>query len=99
MNIILKEEYLINFFTDKEKLICKNMNSKKKIEWLAGRFAAKEAIYKAINSYYNCSLRNIEILVDKNGAPYCEIENFEIYISISHDEEYAIAFAIVCTNK
>ena len=94
MEQILKYGNFINFFTEKEQLICSSMNDKRKIEWLAGRFAAKEAIYKSINSHYSCTLRDIEILSDEKGMPCCKIIGISIYISISHEDEYAIAYAI-----
>ncbi len=66
-------------------------DDKLKNEFLASRFAAKEAIVKATNKEY--LINNIEILNDDNGKPYCSnIEGIEL--SISHEKEYSVAFAI-----
>ncbi len=60
-------------------------------EFLASRFAAKEAIVKATNKQF--LINQIEILNTTEGKPYCSnIPGIEL--SISHEEEYSIAFAI-----
>ncbi len=70
---------------------------------LAGRFAAKEAVFKAMGNM-KLNLKEVQILNDKDGRPYCEILNgktkdkakdFDIQISISHVKNYATAFAII----
>ena len=65
----------------------------------AARFAAKEAIFKAIGDNPTITWKDITILNDKNGTPYCvcnkeKIKN-KILISLSHTENYAVAHAIV----
>lgn len=65
----------------------------------AARFAAKEAIYKAISNDSNITWKDITILNDENGKPYCVLKKKDfknqILISISHTENYAVANAIV----
>jgi len=64
---------------------------------LAARFAAKEAVIKAISKQYPLALKDIVILNKKNGAPYCEFKkdlNINILLSISHIEDYAVACAV-----
>lgn len=58
-----------------------------RIEYLAGRWAAKEAIFKATG------LKRMSILNTVTGAPYV-VDNPAIKISISHEKEYAIAVAL-----
>jgi len=60
----------------------------------AGKFAAKEAIVKANNDFKNRSFKEIEILNDEYGKPY--FNNFSI--SISHEDDYAIAIASYTKN-
>ncbi len=74
----------------KEFEIFDGLNEDLKIEFLASRFAAKEAIIKATDKQYNLS--KIEIFSYESGKPYSNIEG--ISISISHEKEYSIAFAI-----
>lgn len=80
---------------------------KKKNEFLAGRFAAKEAISKALGSGIGklVGFRDIQILADEKGAPVAKLSDSvwkalgtntgNVYLSISHTEEYAVAFAVV----
>lgn len=72
-------------------------NKERKVEFLAGRFAAKEAILKSLDKEINFS--SIEILFNENGKPICNMDGYKIHISISHEKEYAIAYAISEVNK
>lgn len=74
----------------------------------AARFAAKEAVAKALGkSVYNA--KEIEILNDKYGKPEIRIRNprtrastvrgrqesgIKVLVSLSHTKEYAVAFVI-----
>ena len=72
---------------------------KKSTQHLAGRFAAKEAIVKAIGDNAHINWKDMTILNDKHGAPYCVFNKKKfkkkILISLSHSENYAVASAIV----
>jgi holo-[acyl-carrier protein] synthase len=64
---------------------------------LAARFAAKEAVIKAISKEHPLALTDILILNKANGAPYCEFKkdlNIQIFLSITHIEDYAVACAV-----
>lgn len=90
-------DFLNRVFTDTEIA-----NAKKRVamyEHLAGRFAAKEAISKALNDS-SISWRDIEILNESDGKPVCAIrakgrKKVEVLISISHVKNYAVASAVV----
>jgi holo-[acyl-carrier protein] synthase len=77
-------------------------NAKKRVslyQHLAGRFAAKEAVFKAMGDA-RLSWKDLEILNDKDGRPYCKILNSkikkaQIMVSISHVKNYAVANAVV----
>ncbi len=58
-------------------------------EYIGGRFAAKEAIFKASG---NPDVLLLSVLTDENGKPYVK-DHPEIDISISHDGGYAVAAA------
>ena len=73
---------------------------------IAGNFAAKEAISKAIGTgFRGFGLKDIEVLRDDLGKPVVnlsckiyellEIKEFNIHVSISHSKENAIAYAVV----
>jgi len=64
---------------------------------LAGRFAAKEAVIKAISKEYPLALTDILIFNRENGAPYCKFKKdigIDIFLSITHIEDYAVACAV-----
>ncbi len=64
----------------------------------AGRFAAKEAIFKAMGRP-NLSWQDVTISNDPSGKPVCHYNNSDfkhrLLISISHSRDYAVASAIV----
>ena len=76
-------------------------------EYLAGRFAAKEAILKALGTgLRNASWTDISVLNDEIGKPLATLKGNlllmandknikEIHVSISHSDEYAVAFCII----
>ncbi len=64
---------------------------------IAARFAAKEAVIKAISKEHPLALTDIFILNKKNGAPYCKFKkniDIDIFLSITHVEDYAVACAV-----
>lgn len=83
------DKFIDLVLTEKEKKLYKD----KGIEFLAGRFAAKEAIKKCLPNIEDYPLNSIEILNDNKGKPYTNIKGIED-ISISHEKEYTIAVAL-----
>jgi len=84
-------------FTKKELENAKKRGSL--YQHLAGRFAAKEAVFKALGNK-DLNWKDVEILNDSEGRPNCEILNnkakkVDVHISISHVKNYATAFAII----
>lgn len=67
-----------------------------KAQFLAGRFAAREAFLKAKKGKINMhDFASICVDYDENHAPYLEYKGIRYAVSISHDGEYAIAYVIV----
>lgn len=63
--------------------------------FLAGRWAAKEAIAKAIGR--SLSWQDVEVLPGENGAPvvrWLNGWNHRVHLSISHEKSVAFAVAI-----
>ena len=98
------EKFLNLIYTPLEIEYCESKKYAKYTHY-AGRFAAKEAIYKAVsallNDRFGISWKNAQVLNDENGNPYVEfidtnlVQIKNIDISISHCKEYAIAMAII----
>lgn len=72
--------------------------------FLAGCFAGKEAFAKALGTgVRGFSLKEVSVLRNSIGMPYYQLEgrakdlvetqNLRLTVSISHEEDYAIAFA------
>lgn len=95
--ININDDNFVNcVLTKKEKDIFNIKKGRKKLEFLCGRFTAKEAIIKALNNE-NPNMQEIEILNKKNGTPYAIFKNYNILISISHEKNYTVSIAIVLT--
>ncbi|NBK96499.1 MAG: holo-[acyl-carrier-protein] synthase [Clostridia bacterium] len=88
-----KQEALAKrILSEQEYHLYQSFPKKRAMEFLAGRFAAKEAIVKACPQ--NLLLNEIEVLYDDFHKPICSIKNYQIHISIAHENAYAIAYAI-----
>ncbi len=92
------KEFLEKIFTDREIRYAKSR--KTLFQHLAARFAAKEAVFKAVGDD-KLSWEDVEILNGRDGKPKCRINpNFigrrsSILLSISHTKDYAVASAIL----
>lgn len=96
--------FLQKIFTEKEQAYFKSKNNS--IETIAGSFAAKEAVSKALGTgFRGFTLTDIEILRDDLGKPFVNInkkisdkfavDNSKIKLSISHNKSNAIAYVII----
>lgn len=90
-------DFLHRVFTEEELENAKTRGSL--LQHLAGRFAGKEAVFKALGNA-QLNWKDVQILNDKDGKPYCKILNnkgkkIEVHISISHVKTYAVASAII----
>ena len=87
------ETFLSRILTPEELTLYRKR--KDKLQFLAGRFAAKEAIYKAAG-IPDLTWQRVAVLPEKR-RPVVWIDGKQrqdIQVSISHEKEYAIAFAI-----
>jgi holo-[acyl-carrier protein] synthase len=77
------------------------------VQSLAGRFAAREAFYKALDQQNLFDKDNLEVFNDPEGKPRFifsgELENYgndkNIHLSISHCIEYAVATVVIETKN
>ena len=94
------KKFLEKVFTQKELDYCFSKNNAS--AHLAGRYAAKEAIVKALSSTHEKKIiyNEIEIVNNSTGVPEVvmlrsELNKLKIKISISHNEDCAVAMAII----
>ena len=106
---IRNKSFLSRIFTLLE--IKKSNLIKNKSIYFSKKFAAKESFSKALGTGFRKGLnfKDIEILNDNLGKPYfrlnnkiqkiisktLKVKNFDIFLSISDEKEYSIAFTII----
>ncbi len=97
-------EFLNRIFTEDEIKYC--YERKEPYLSLAVRFAAKEALIKAIGSEVFIPLTDIEIINSENGVPSIRVrgrlkEFFKkksikkCHLSLSHEKEFGLAFVVL----
>ncbi|MFD2330613.1 holo-ACP synthase [Cohnella sp. GCM10020058] len=83
------------------------MQPRRAVEFAAGRFAAKEAVVKAIGCGIGSSVgfRDIEVLPDERGRPSCRLSpeawsrlgmteaSYRMHVAITHERRLAAATA------
>jgi holo-[acyl-carrier protein] synthase len=100
------ERFVDKILSEHEKPFYKQSNQK--AQYLASRFAAKEALAKALGTGFRDGLimPQIAILSNEIGRPYFEISGKAealakdlgvqtLHLSISHEKEFALAFVIL----
>lgn len=105
-----QERFLQRLYTDAERQYC----FKRAFPYasLAGRFAAKEAVLKALGTGWSGGIRwvDIQVLNDPAGRPVAtangrvrallqEAGVTGIHVSLSHDADYAIAEVILTADR
>ena len=93
------EKFAQRILTDRELAIFNSLSDMRKVEFLAGRFAAKEAYSKANGTGIGkgCELHQIEILKTEQGKPVLYFDGEEVngFISITHTRTTAAAQVIL----
>ncbi|BCR35168.1 holo-ACP synthase [Mariniplasma anaerobium] len=100
---LINERFINRILSLEEQLIYKGItNDKVKLSFVGGRFAAKEAIFKAISKGDgSANYTDFSILNDENGKPYVSskyIENKTIHITITHTDAYAMSYCVIEQN-
>lgn len=100
----IRIEMASRILNGEEKLIFDSFSrEERKIEYLSGRFAVKEALIKAFSqANREIFMRDITILNDELNRPFLAkpvFQDIKIHLSISHETEYTIGFAIMETKR
>ncbi|MBK5239604.1 holo-ACP synthase [Clostridium sp.] len=103
------DRFLERIFTETELDYLRSRNLRP--EYVSGRFAAKEAVAKALGTgFRGFDFRDIEIDRTTLGKPIVSLKGkakqiadsqgqYNIHLSISHGEESAVAYAILEVEK
>jgi holo-[acyl-carrier protein] synthase len=95
-------KFLRRFLSEEEIAVC--LHKPQVIASIAGRFAAKEAVVKALGTGFSNGVhwKSFEILNDGRGRPFVRIVDANCFpsecsvkISIAHDRHAAIATAVI----
>ncbi|MDR1053243.1 MAG: holo-ACP synthase [Planctomycetaceae bacterium] len=105
-----RDNFVRMVFTELENQYCSDR--KNSSQHYAGRWAAKEAVMKALGTGWVAGLAwtDIEVVNQSGGKPIINLHNgatkianqlgiIEIQISITHCESHAVAFAIALGNR
>ena len=107
--LIKKKNFINRTFGKKEIKLSQKLSNKS--NFFSKRFAAKEAFAKSLGTgfRYNLNLKDIEILNDKIGKPFYikskkidkiidkifKTKKYNLFLSISDEKDYSIAFTII----
>ncbi|WP_219835661.1 holo-ACP synthase [Paenibacillus sp. R14(2021)] len=105
----LGDRFRARILTEREQQLASAYNGKRLVEFIAGRFAVKEAVSKAFGCGIGSLLgfRDVEIDREPGGKPICRLsteawhrlklpsEEIKIHVSITHDHAIASAYVIV----
>tara|TARA_B100000214_G_scaffold137879_1_gene98346 strand:- start:416 stop:805 length:390 start_codon:yes stop_codon:yes gene_type:complete len=111
--LIKNESFLKRIYTKREILNSKKIRNK--INYFAKRFAAKEALVKALGLGFrnNINFNDIEIINDFKGKPLIKVskkiknylrsnskfKKYKIHLSLSDEKKYSIAYVIIDSNR
>ena len=96
-----REGFAKRVLTPKEMERFANLKGRRQIEYLAGRWSAKEAFSKAMGTGIGkLTFQDLEVLNNERGAPYFSQSPFsgKIWLSISHTDQFVTASVILEEN-
>lgn len=105
-------QFLNKILTETEKKSEKKLSRFKNVSTIAKRFAAKEAISKAIGYGFSNGIhfKDIEIYNDESGKPYANLngkaktivnkisKKYNIFLTLSDDKPWAVATALITSE-
>ncbi|MTT33145.1 holo-ACP synthase [Terrilactibacillus sp. BCM23-1] len=98
--LIHNDQFIKKILTCKERESYYTLSTHRRVEYLAGRFAAKEAYSKARGTGIGkkLSFHHIEISNDENGKPFFsepQMDHETAHVSITHTNEHAAAYVVI----
>jgi len=98
---LTSDRFIDRVLSLEEKKLYENIAAENtKLSFIGGRFAAKEAIFKAISKGPGkTNYTDFSVLNNEYGKPYLQTDFFTegeiIHISITHTDRYAIAYVMI----
>ena len=99
--------FMNKIFSDMEVTYCKT--HQKSYIHFAARFAAKEAVAKAMRTGWSGAFhwRDIEVVNDQSGAPHIllsrdvakALEQYTVHLSLSHTDNTVVAFVVLESKR
>ena len=98
------ERFLKRIFTGAEMAQARQYPPETLDKHVAGRIACKEAVFKALGSQQRLGWRDFSVLKVATGGLGAELPRqlrtrFQVHLSISHDGDYATAFAMAIDTR
>ena len=96
-----REGFAQRVLTDKEMERFASLKGRRQVEYLAGRWSAKEAFSKAMGTGIGkLGFQDLEVLNNERGAPYFSKSPFsgKVWLSISHTDQFVTASVILEEN-
>ena len=93
-----REGFARRVLTDKEMERFASLKGRRQIEYLAGRWSAKEAFSKAMGTGIGkLGFQDLEVLNNERGAPYFSKSpcSGKVWLSISHTDQFVTASVIL----
>ncbi len=87
-----RERFLRRVFSEEELRLSEALLGKRRYQFLAGRFAAKEALIKTLD--IPLPYRKIVVSRMDSGRPVVDSPLGQYDVSISHTDEYAVAVCV-----
>ena len=91
----LSDSFLRKVLSPEEIEKCQDYRPEKKVQFVSGRFAAKEAIIKCLSDHEIPSMSELNITNNIMGKPEIVYKDYEIILSISHEKNYSVATAVL----
>lgn len=103
------DRYLRRVYSPGELAACTAPDGRVRADRLAARFAAKEAVIKALRPGYGVDYRTIDVVTGSDGGPSIDLSGcsrlaatsriVSASVSLSHDGSYASAVYVALTDE
>lgn len=104
---INNEKFIYRILSPQEAQIFEKIkNHSRKVEFLSGRFCAKESITKALKykpNFNQITILSSDVKIDQNLESKIKkklnLKEFKLKVSISHEKEFTISFCLAVLIK